>query len=132
MGRNSFNSKQNFLTATSLRPSKSSRKLSLADQLIETRLQTEQAKLAMLQADLPDETPKYMRYEDMPPPSPEQEAEFDREFQGLLESLFDGPDEPMGPEEGQTVQDWLTELGASIPDLPDWQTPLYLKKWDRV
>ena len=127
MARNSKFSKQNYLAASSLKPKKISRDVSLADQIMETKLRSEQAKLKLLEAELPDENAiKYMRYEDMPPPTPEQEAEFDREFQKILDELFS---EPSGPEDGQTVQDWLTERGAAIPDLPEWKTPLYLEKW---
>lgn len=125
--RQSSTSKQNFLAATSLRPNKSSRDLSLADQLIETRLRSEQAKLTLLEAGLPNETDvKYMRYEDMPPPSPEQEAEFYETFKKLVGGILD---DGVGPETGQTLQDWLIEQGAIIPDLPEWKTPLYLEKF---
>ena len=130
MGRSSFNSKQNFLAASALSPKKPGRGLSLQEQIMETKLRSEQAKLAALEAELPSpEAMQYMRYEDMPPPSPEQEAEFDRKFKALLDDLLS---EPWGPEKGQSVQDWLTELGASIPDTPEWQTPLYLDKFVRV
>ncbi len=139
MGRKSFNSKQNYLAASSLKPKKISRNLSLADQIMETKLRSEQAKLKLLEVELPDENAvKYMRYEDMPPPSPEQEADFDREFQKILSELFeadkDGDENPPGdgPEKGQTVQDWLIERGANIPDLPEWKTPLYLERWGRA
>jgi len=94
MGRKSFNSKQNYLAASSLKPKKISRDVSLADQIMETKLRSEQAKLKLLEAELPTEDVKYMRYEDMPPPTPEQEAEFDREFQKILDELFS---EPSGP-----------------------------------
>ena len=141
MGRKSFNSTQNFLAATALNPKTPSRNLSLADQLIETRLRSEQAKLALLEAELPDESEiKYTRYVDMPPPTPEDEAEFDREFQKILSELFDededGPEDEdhdahdqgrvKGPRADQTVQDWFKARGATIPDLPEWQVPLYL------
>jgi len=59
-----------------------------------------------------------MRYEDMPPPTPEDEARFEAEFQALIANF------KWGPEKGQSVQDWLIEEGAIIPDHPDWQTPL--------
>jgi len=120
MGRSSFNSKQNFLAAG----------LSLQEQILETKLRSEQAKLAALEADLPDPDAKqYMRYEDMPPPSPEQEAEFERKLRSLIDGLLA---EPWGPETGQSVQDWLRELGAKIPDLPEWKTPLYLDKFSTI
>ena len=32
----------------------------------------------------------------------------------------------------QTVQDWLVQQGAKIPDLPEWKQPLYLEKWTRL
>ena len=35
------------------------------------------------------EAKKYTRYEDMPPPTPEDEARFDAEFQRILSELFD-------------------------------------------
>jgi len=127
MARNSKFSQKNYLAASSLNLSKPSRALSLADQLIETRLRSEQAKLALLEAELPDESEKkYMRYEDMPPPSPEQEAEFYEQFKKLVGGILD---DGIGPEDGQTVQDWLIEQGAVIPDLPEWKTPLYLEKF---
>ena len=127
--RQSTSSKQNYLAASALKPSKLSRNASLQDQIMETKLRSEQAKLSLLEADLPNEDVKYMRYEDMPPPSPEQEAEFDAEFRALLNSIIA---EPTGPEPGQTVQDWLIQQGATIPDVPEWKTPLYLDKFVRV
>jgi len=41
----------------------------------------EQAKLAKLETERLADKIKYMRYEDMPPPTPEQEAELDGQFQ---------------------------------------------------
>lgn len=61
---------------------------SLQDQLLETRLRIERAKLAKLEADIPDPSPKYTRYEDMPPPTPEDEARFLERFKDLI-SRFD-------------------------------------------
>ena len=78
---------------------------------------------------MPDPEPKYMRYEDMPPPWPEQDAAFDPEFKGLLDSLFEVSEDPISPEIGENVQDWLTHMGATLPDLPEWKTPLYLDKF---
>jgi len=143
MARNSKFSQKNYLAASSLNSSKPSRNLSLADQLIEMRLRSEQAKLALLEAELPDESEKkYTRYVDMPPPTPEDEAQFDAEFQKILSELFDddedgpeGEDEDAheeGPEGSQTVQDWLQARGARIPDAPEWKAPLYLEKWTSV
>lgn len=124
MARKSSNSKLNFLAATTLTPNSPSKKLSLQDQLIETRLRIEQAKLAQLEADIPDKTPKTIRWVDMPPPSSEDIADFHKRFEEILETL-----PPDGPEKGQTVQDWLIAQGAVIPDLPEWKTPLYLEKF---
>jgi len=96
MARNSKFSQKNYLAATSLSPNAPKRGVSLADQIMETKLRSEQAKLQLLEAELPDESEKkYTRYVDMPPPTPEDEAEFDREFQQILSELFDGDeDEP--------------------------------------
>lgn len=127
MTRNSKNSyKQNYLAATSLLPRMPASPQSLQDQLIETRLRIEQAKLAKLESETPREDVKYMRYEDMPPPSPEQEAEFYERFKKLVGGILD---DGVGPESGQTLQDWLIGQGATIPDLPEWKTPLYLDKF---
>jgi len=130
MARNSKFSQKNYLAATSLNPKTPSRDLNLADQLIETRLRSEQAKLKLLEAELPDEgEKKYTRYVDMPPPRPEDEAKFHERFRQLLNEICS---EPYGPEAGQTVQDWLIEMGASIPDLLEWKVPLYLEKFVQV
>jgi hypothetical protein len=128
--RQSSNAKQTYLTSTTATPNPPRRDMSLADQIMETKLRSEQAKLSLLEAQLPDEGPvKYTRYVDMPPPTPEDEAEFEREFQQIMNEIFS---EPYGPDEGQSVQDWLCAMGAVIPDTPDWQTPLYLEKWVRA
>ena len=63
---------------------------------------------------------------DVPPPPPEDEAMFDAEFAEMMTNILK---EPFGPEEGQTVQEWLREQGAVIPDTPKWAVPLYLEKW---
>ncbi|MEP4053081.1 MAG: hypothetical protein ABJN22_12635 [Litorimonas sp.] len=126
MTRNSKNSKQNFLATTSLKPNNSTTNLNLADQLIETCLRIELAKLAKLEAETPREDIKYMRYEDMPPPSPAQEAEFYERFRKLINQIAH---DDIGPEVGETVQNWLIKQGATIPDLPEWKTPLYLDKF---
>ena len=93
MGRKSPHSNQNYLAATSLKPYKPSSTQSLQDQLIETKLRIEQAKLAKLEAEIPDKNPKYMRYEDMPPPTPEDEARFYARFQDLVRNIAARPDE---------------------------------------
>ena len=79
-----------------LKPQFPSSNLSLADQLIQTRLRIEQAKLAQIEADASPKNTKYTRYVDMPPPTPEDEAEFDAEFQQILKELFD--DRELGAE----------------------------------
>ena len=129
MGRKSFNSKRNFLAATTLKPKAPSRGKSLADQIMETKLRSEQAKLALLEDEVPAKNPKYTRWVDMPPPTPEDEADFHRRFREILHNIAA---EPIGPEEGESVQEWLTGQGAIIPDTPDWETPLYIEKWVRV
>ena len=132
MTRNSKFSKQNYLAATSLKPKAPARGLSLQDQIMETKLRSEQAKLKLLEAELPNESEKkYTRYVDMPPPTPEDEAEFHARFNQLLSEIIaeDDDEHEEGPEPGQTVQDWLTKRGAIIPDVPEWKTPLYLGKF---
>lgn len=68
-----------------------------------------------------------MRYEEMPPPSPEQEAEFHARFRKIMREIAAA--RISGPEPGQTVQASLTEQGATIPDVPEWKVPLYLEKY---
>ena len=68
----------------------------------------------------------YTRYVDMPSPTPEDEAQLEARFAALFDNLFA---EPVGPEAGQTVQDWLQAQGSVIPDTPEWAVPLYLEKW---
>lgn len=123
MGRNSKNSQQNYLVATSLKPHRPSSTQSLQDQLIETKLRIEQAKLAKLEAELPKDEPKYMRYEDMPPPSPDQEREFLKRFETLITNL-----DKLGPKSGQSLQDWIGEQGGEVPDHPNWQMPQYMEE----
>ena len=60
-----------------------------------------------------------MRYEEMPPPSPEQEAEFHARFRKIMREIAAA--RISGPEPGQTVQASLTEQGATIPDVPEWK-----------
>ena len=131
MGRTSFNSKTQPKTQAIIPYlKKGARQANLTDQIMETKLRSEQAKLSLLEAKLPDETsPKYTRYVDMPPPTPEDEAEFEARFAEIMGNIFKAP---YGPEAGQTVQDWLREQGAIIPDTPEWQVPLYLEKWVRI
>jgi len=127
--RQSSTPKQNYLAATSLSPNAAKRGVSLADQIMETKLRSEQAKLKLLEADLPDESEKkYTRYVDMPPPTPEDEAEFHARFRTIMKEIQEARGKS-GPEEGQTVQDWLTAQGATIPDAPEWKVPLYLDRY---
>ncbi len=67
----------------------------------------------------------------MPPPSPQQEAEFHQRFRTIMKDIAAARGKS-GPEAGQTVQDWLRGQGAIIPDTPEWQTPLYLEKFVRI
>ena len=130
--RQSSTPKQNLLAASSLNPKKPSRGLSLQEQILETKLRSDQAKLTALEAELPSpDTKQNMRYEDMPPPSPEQEAEFRQRLRTIMKDIA-AAREKSGPDEGQTVQDWLRGQGATIPDTPEWQTPLYLEKFVRI
>ena len=74
--------------------SKSLSALLKAEEDAQARLERRRAK---------DFAAKHTRYEDMPPPTPEDEARFDAEFRKLLSSLFDedeGDDE--SPVEGKT------------------------------
>jgi len=41
----------------------------------------------------------YTRYEDMPPPTPEDEVRFDAEFQKLLSSLFEEEEDDEGEDD---------------------------------
>ncbi|WP_427452286.1 hypothetical protein [Litorimonas sp. WD9-15] len=67
--------------------------LSPADELAHVRLEIEKAKLAKLREDLPDpDAPKYTRWEDLPPPSPEDEEMFYEEFKRLFRTVA-GEDE---------------------------------------
>ncbi len=59
---------------------------SAADELVLTRLAIEKAKLAKLEANLPKSTPPFTRYEDLPPPSPEEQ---DRFYERLEKTIGD-------------------------------------------
>jgi len=62
--------------------------LSPADELAQVRLEIQKAKLAKLREDLPDpDAPQYTRWEDLPPPSPEDEAMFYEEFKRLFRTV---------------------------------------------
>ncbi len=61
-------------------------KHSAADQLARTHLAIEKAKLAKLEAGLPKPTPHFTRYEDLPPPSPEEQ---DRFYERLEKTIGD-------------------------------------------
>ena len=129
MARNGKHTKTDLMANSVLGPyaKKPSSTQSLQDQIMETKLRSEQAKLSLLKAKLPDEgPPKYTRWEDMPPPTPEDEARFFTRFRKLVGDI---KLEGIGPEDGQTVQDWLRDQGAVIPDLPEWKVPLYLEKF---
>ena len=95
MARNGKHTKTDLMESSVLIPyaRKPASTQSLQDQLIETKLRIEQAKLAKLEAELPKDEPKYMRYEDMPPPTPEDEARFYARFQELVRAIATQPDE---------------------------------------
>ena len=65
----------------------------LEAELKTAKLRVETAKLAQIEAvtaaKLEAQSPKYTRYEDMPPPTPEDEARFDARFEQLLKEIFD-------------------------------------------
>lgn len=124
MARNGKHTKTDLMEHSALIPyaKKTTSTQSLQDQLIETKLRIEQAKLAKLEAELPKDEPKYMRYEDMPPPSPEQEREFLQRFEMLITNL-----DKLGPKPGQSLQDWIKEQGGEVPDHPNWQIPQYME-----
>jgi len=63
------------------------------DELIETRLAIEKAKLAKLEAELPKPALNYTRYEDIPPPSPEERARFRERLDALIEKINTGEKE---------------------------------------
>ena len=124
MARNGKHTKTDLMEHSALIPyaKKPTSTQSLQDQLIETKLRIEQAKLAKLEAELQKDEPKYMRYEDMPPPSPEQEREFLQRFEMLITNL-----DKLGPKPRQSLQEWIKEQGGEVPDHPNWQTPQYME-----
>jgi len=83
-------------------------KRSLADELARTRLAIEKAKLAKLEADLPKPAPQYTRYEDLPPPSPEEQ---DRFYERLETTI--GRMEVMSLEE---LREWEDSEFTVLPD----------------
>ena len=99
-----------LLNSSSLKAKDLLQTQSLQDQLLETRLRIEQAKLQKREADLAREDVKYMRYEDMPPPSPEQEREFLERFEALIQNL-----DALGPKKGQSLQEWIIEQVGEVP-----------------
>ena len=65
----------------------------LEAELKTAKLRVETAKLAQIEAvtaaKLEAQSPKYMRYEDMPPPTPEDEARFHARFQEIMKNIRD-------------------------------------------
>ncbi len=61
------------------------RRINIADELAATKLAIEQAKLAKLLEDLPAPAAAYIRYEDIPAPSPEERARFTARLTALIE-----------------------------------------------
>ncbi len=79
---------------------------SAADALAFTRLAIEKAKLAKLEAALPKETPHFTRYEDLPPPSPEEQ---DRFYERLEKTIGDIEEQALRKKRErylQFVDDW--------------------------
>lgn len=71
--------------------------LSPADELAQVKLEIEKAKLAKLQEDLPDpNAPEYTRWEDLPPPSPEDEARYYAEFQRIFDYVVEEDQSDIG------------------------------------
>ncbi|WP_409432071.1 hypothetical protein ACJ3XI_07570 [Litorimonas sp. RW-G-Af-16] len=68
------------------------RQSSLQTQLARVKLEIELARLTKLRAEvhaLPKPTPQYTRYEDMPPPSPEDRKRFMKRLEALYDITFE-------------------------------------------
>ena len=59
----------------------------LAQNIAETKLAIEKARLAKLEGEQPSSAPQYTRYEDMPPPSPEERARMDAELLAIFDRI---------------------------------------------
>ncbi len=61
--------------------------LSVQDELTATKLAIEKARLAKLEGEQPQSKPQYTRYEDMPPPSPEERARMEAEILAIFDRI---------------------------------------------
>ena len=57
------------------------------NQLAATKLAIEKARLAKLEGEQPQSEPQYTRYEDMPPPSPEERARMEAEMLAIFDRI---------------------------------------------
>lgn len=80
-----------------------------------TKLKIEQAKLAKLEGDLPPpRQPQYTRYEDLPPPNPEERERFLERLNELVGCTTD--DAVREHEENrQAYFDWLMQFADDWP-----------------
>lgn len=88
---------------------------SLEEQLSATKLQIERAKLAKLEAEAPPKgPPQYTRYEDLPPPNPEERERFLERLSELVGCSMD--DAVREHEENrQAYFDWLLQFADDWP-----------------
>ena len=59
----------------------------LTQNIAKTKLAIEKARLAKLEGEQPQSTPQYTRYEDMPPPSPEERARMEAEILAVFDRI---------------------------------------------
>ena len=59
----------------------------LAQNIAKTKLAIEKARLAKLEGEQPQSEPQYTRYEDMPPPSPEERARMEAEILAVFDRI---------------------------------------------
>jgi len=64
-----------------------------AEAFVKIKLAIEKAKLAKLEAELPKPALNYTRYEDIPPPSPEERARFRERLDALIDKINTGEKE---------------------------------------
>ena len=60
---------------------------SVQDELAATKLAIGKARLAKLEGEQPSSEPQYTRYEDMPPPSPEERARMEAEILAIFDRI---------------------------------------------
>lgn len=84
----------------------------LQAELVEVKLNIEKAKLAKLEAELPDpRVAGYTKYEDFPPPTPEDQRRFRERFEQLYGEIVLEGDDPydgivFAPGDGPENYDW--------------------------